>query len=49
MPDVTIKDIKNFFGYETLAAFSADWKRLTDRDKEQIKAGLSDETFDYAV
>lgn len=45
----TIKDIKDFFGYDSLSAFSADWKALDDRSKEQIKQGLEDGSFDYAL
>ena len=44
---LTIKDIKAFFGYPTLAAFSADWKALPDEDKKQIRQGLLDGTFNY--
>lgn len=35
-------------GY-TLAAFKADWQRLTDKDKEHLKSGVEDETFDYQI
>lgn len=44
---MTILEIKNFFGYTKLADFKADWEKLTDADKAQIKAGLSDGTFSY--
>jgi hypothetical protein len=45
----TIKDIKDFFGYSTLSEFSVDWKALSDRDKEQIRGGIDDGSFDYVA
>jgi hypothetical protein len=44
---ISIKDLKTFFGYEKLADFSKDWKALTDLDKQQIKQGITDGTFNY--
>lgn len=44
---MTILEIKNFFGYTKLADFKADWEKLTEKDKTEIKAGLSDGTFNY--
>lgn len=44
---LTIKDMKEFFGYTKLADFSKDWKELTDTDKVQIRQGLADGTYNY--
>lgn len=44
---MTMLEIKNWFGYKTIKDFRADWEALTDQDKAQIKAGLSDGTFNY--
>lgn len=44
---LTIKDMKEFFGYTKLADFSKDWKELTDDDKKQIRQGLADGTYNY--
>ena len=44
---LTIKDMKEFFGYTKLADFSADWKQLTDKDKAEIRQGLADGTYTY--
>lgn len=47
MAEITLKGIKDYFGYSTLPAFSKDWKQLSDKDKEEIKKGLSDGTLTY--
>lgn len=47
MENLTIKDMKDFFGYAKLADFSADWKKLTEQDKADIRKGLADGTFNY--
>lgn len=39
--------LKEFFGYAKLADFSADWKRLGDKDKTDIKSGFVDGTMTY--
>lgn len=52
---MTIKQIMDYFNADlvagdsrkTLKSFSAEWKQLTDDDKAQIKAGLSDGTLNY--
>lgn len=44
---MTILEIKNFFGYTKLTEFKADWEKLTDKDKAEIKAGLADGTYNY--
>ena len=50
MPDeFTLKDISHFFGYPKLSDFAKDWKLLDEKSKDQIKGGIKDGTFDYAV
>jgi hypothetical protein len=44
---LTIKDMKEFFGYTKLADFSKDWKELSDKDKQDIRQGLADDTYNY--
>ena len=44
------KTLKDFFGVkkgETLRDFALELKNLTVEDKEQLAAGIEDETFDY--
>lgn len=47
MSDITLKDIKEYFGYRTLADFSKDWKALTVAERDQIKGGIADKSFNY--
>jgi hypothetical protein len=47
MPDATLGQVKDFFGYPTLAAFSADWKQVSNEDRAQIRAGIGDGTLTY--
>lgn len=46
-PEGTMLDVKNFFGYTSASSFAADWKKLSDVDKKQLKAGIADGTLDY--
>jgi hypothetical protein len=46
MPEATIKDIMAFFGM-TASQFSREWKLMTDTDKIQLKAGLTDGSLTY--
>ena len=45
-------DVFNYFsenktnGYK-LAQFKADWAKLTDKDKLQLKIGIADGTLNY--
>lgn len=50
MPDQqhwTLKDIKDYFGYDNLTKFSKDWQRLSDKDKDDIRRGLENGTYTY--
>lgn len=57
MAEATLKQIADFFivpdanGKRSggLTAFAAEWKALTDKDKDQIKAGIGDSTYNYAA
>lgn len=44
---VSLKEIKDFFGYKTLKAFSDDWKLLDENSRRQIRQGLEDGTYTY--
>jgi len=44
---ITLKDLKEFFGYTKLTDFSRDWKQLSETDREQIRKGVEDGTFNY--
>lgn len=43
----TVKEIKEFFGFTSVAQMNAEWKQLTDKDKEQIREGIGNGTFTY--
>ena len=49
MAQATLKQIAEFFRKdgETLTQFAAEWKALTDADKEQIKDGIGDGSLNY--
>jgi hypothetical protein len=47
MPEANLKQIKEFFGYVSLSAFSADWKQMSETDRAQIRDGIGDGTFTY--
>jgi hypothetical protein len=47
MAQATIKDVKDFFGYSNTTVFAADWKRLSDKDKDDLRNGIGDGTFTY--
>lgn len=47
MPDATLGQVKDFFGYPTLSAFSADWKQLPEKDRAQLRAGIGDGSLNY--
>ena len=44
---LTLKDFKAFFGCDTLAEFSADWRKLSDQDKKGIREGIQNDTYNY--
>lgn len=43
---VTIKDIVNYFGMKT-GEFMTHWKKLSQKDKDEIKRGIADGTLTY--
>lgn len=47
MPEPTLGEIKDFFGYPSLTAFAKDWKEMPVPDREQIKKGLGDGSLTY--
>lgn len=47
MAEASLKEIKDFFGYESLSAFSKDWKILPETDRKDIREGLSNGTLTY--
>lgn len=49
MAEATLKQIADFLRKdgETLTQFAAEWKTLTDADKDQIKAGIGDGSLTY--
>lgn len=44
---ITLKDIKEFFGFKSLSEFSAEWRQVSDADREQIKAGIENGSLAY--
>lgn len=45
----TLKQVADYFRLpgETLKAFTEEWKRLSDTEKEQLKGGLGNGTLSY--
>lgn len=43
---ITVKGIMEFFGMKA-SDFMKDWKKMTPKDKEDIKKGLTDGTYNY--
>ena len=43
----TVKEVMEYFGYRSAAAFAVDWKKCTPTDKAQLKAGLADGSLTY--
>jgi hypothetical protein len=50
----TVSEVYRFFsdnksnGY-TMSQFSAEWKQFSEAERDQIKVGIGNGTFDYAV
>lgn len=42
-----MKEVMKFFGFPNAAAFAKEWKKLTDKDKEDLKQGLADGSLTY--
>ena len=47
MPDASLKEIMAFFEMPS-KGFASEWRRMSDTDKAQIKAGIGDGTLTYA-
>jgi hypothetical protein len=47
MLGITLKDVKEYFGYSTLSEFSQDWKKLSEDERQQIKSGLENGSLTY--
>lgn len=47
MAEATLIEVKNYFGIESAAEFSREWKQLTDTDKAQLKKGIGDGSLTY--
>jgi len=41
-----VKDIRDFFEMKT-GEFMAQWKKLSDKDKAELKQGIQDKTLTY--
>ena len=39
--------VMKFFGYPNAAAFRADWQKLTENDREQLKTGIENGSLTY--
>jgi hypothetical protein len=42
-----MREVMEYFGYESAAKFAVDWKKCTATDKAQLKAGLADGSLSY--
>lgn len=49
MAEATLKEVAVFLRKdgETLSQFTAEWKRMTDADKIEIRAGIGDGSLTY--
>lgn len=43
----TMLDVKNYFQYTSASSFAADWKKLSDSDKTDLKSGIANGTLTY--
>lgn len=43
----TLNDVRKFFEYESAADFRKEWMQLSESDRTEIKAGLTDGTLTY--
>ena len=43
----TVKVVKDFFEEKSISKFTAEWKELSEKDKDDIKKGIGDGTLDY--
>jgi hypothetical protein len=46
MADATIAEVRNYFGMPT-KEFATEWKKLSDKDKTDLKKGIGDGTLNY--
>lgn len=46
-PDGVLLKMKTYFEYTELKTFKEEYNRLTDSDKEQLKAGFRNGTMTY--
>lgn len=44
---INLKDIKDFFGFTSLSEFSTEYKQLSEKDREEIKAGIENGSLTY--
>ncbi len=44
---VSIREIQKYFAYDSIKEFSADWKALSEKDKADLRIGISNGTFTY--
>jgi hypothetical protein len=51
MADATLKAVRDFFNDSrrplSLTEFKTDWANLSEQDREQLKAGIGNETLTY--
>lgn len=43
----TLKQIAEFFSYDSLAQFRKDWMTLSEQDKSDLQVGLGNGTLTY--
>lgn len=44
---ISLKDIKDFFGFKSLSEFSAEYKQLSEKDRDEIKTGIENGSLTY--
>lgn len=44
---MNLNEIRQFFGITNVALFRKEWSELSDKDKAEIKEGLSNGSYTY--
>jgi hypothetical protein len=47
MADATLAQVREYFGYPNLSAFSADWKTMSNEDRAALRAGIGNGSLTY--
>lgn len=45
--EATLKDVSAFFEFPSLGAFRAEWSKLSDEDKRELREGIGNGSLTY--